>query len=478
MAYCGNCGKEVSEGAKFCANCGQPVNFEVSSKNERKIVYEGEIHKCPSCGEVLKAFEIICPTCKFELRGAKSSSAVKDLVEKIEKAALEIQKIEIIKNYPIPNTKEDIFEFMILAYSNLMYLNEKDLSDAWLVKAEECYQKAEVSFKKDSDFEKIESKYWEIKIESKEKENKIQREKKEQKIEEEQKVDLKKFKSSIFRIILVILMTFSALCIAIAFNDGKIFAGIIAIIIFVLFTVAFLLGNNIVKCSIRNFKLVPTIIASVLFIPYFITYSFISGLIIPGLNNTETIVWNRLAMGDKLPNFGKTEAKVVWDNDNTLILYFYGITNTEFEDYIDSCKNFGYSIDVEDDGANFTAYNSEGYYLHLKYLGWAGKQLTIDLEDPKDTDTIIWPNSAIVQGVPIPNHLIGEVSTEYDTSYAVYLVGVDESYFTEYVALCMESGFNIDYSKSKTYFRGENTEGISITVEYRGFNTLYIWITD
>ncbi len=475
MAYCRHCGKELLDDDKFCANCGQSVNLEYASKNKRKTVYDGEIHKCPNCGEVLKAFEIICPACNFELRGAESSKAIKELSDKIEKATSQNQKIAIITSFSIPNTKEDIFEFMILAYSNLMHLNEKDISDAWLVKVEQCYQKAAVSFKKDSDFEKIESKYWEIKIAIKEKDNRIQREIKERRIEEEQKVDTGDFKKSIFRIILVIFMIFSAICIAVAFNDGKIFAGIIAIIIFGLFTVAFLIGNNIIKCSIRNFKLVPTIIAFILFIPYFATYA-LGGLVVPG--SSETIVWNRLAMGDKLPDFGKTEAEVVWDNDSNLILYFYGITDTEFEDYIDSCKAFGYNIDMEDDGANFTAYNSEGYYLHLKYLGWAGKQLTIDLEDPKDTDAIVWPNSTIVETVPIPNYLIGEVSIEYDTSYAVYLVGVEQSYFAEYVSLCMENGFNLDYSKSKTYFRGKNSAGISITVEYKGFNILYIWITD
>ncbi len=484
MSFCENCGQKMSNDAKFCANCGQSISLESSTKSERKTVYEGEIHKCPSCGEVLKAFETICPACKFELRGAKSSSAVKDLAEKLEQATSEKQQIIIIKNFPIPNTKEDIFEFMLLASSNFdvsyyaTHLHEEDISDAWLTKIEQCYQKAKLAFGDQPDFEKIENVYIKIKNECAEKESKIKYEQKAQQSAQERAEDAKAFKKSKFRIVLIVFAVISAICCAVAFNDNKIGAGIISIVMLVLFVTAFLMGSNIIKERIKNMRLIPAILAFVLFVPYFATYSLGGGPIIPGLNDTETIVWNRLTMGDKLPDFGKTEAKVVWDNDNTLILYFYGITNTEFENYIDSCKNFGYSIDIEDDGANFTAYNSEGYYLHLQYLNWGDKKLTIDLEDPKDKDTIIWPNSAIVQGVPIPNHLIGEVSTEYDTSYAVYLVGVDESYFTEYVALCMESGFNIDYSKSKTYFRGESTEGISITVEYKGFNTLYIWITD
>ena len=55
MAFCINCGQELTEGAKFCANCGKVVNGE-NPTPQRKTVYEGQIHKCPNCGEVLGAF--------------------------------------------------------------------------------------------------------------------------------------------------------------------------------------------------------------------------------------------------------------------------------------------------------------------------------------------------------------------------------------------------------------------------------------
>ena len=149
MAFCTNCGQQVADGAKFCANCGTPVSQNVAN-TERKTVFDGEIHKCPHCGEVLKAFETVCPTCKFEIRGAKGSNAVKDLAEKLENASSEKQRIIIIKNFPIPNTKEDIFEFMLLASSNFdafyytTHLHVEDVSDAWLSKIEQCYSKAKI----------------------------------------------------------------------------------------------------------------------------------------------------------------------------------------------------------------------------------------------------------------------------------------------------------------------------------------------
>lgn len=61
MAFCVNCGQELVEGAKFCANCGKAVDGN-SSNSQRKTVYDGELHKCPNCGETINAFVTICPT--------------------------------------------------------------------------------------------------------------------------------------------------------------------------------------------------------------------------------------------------------------------------------------------------------------------------------------------------------------------------------------------------------------------------------
>ena len=167
MPFCSNCGQQMDDSAKFCANCGTSVLQNVSN-TERKTVFDGEIHKCPHCGEVLKAFETVCPTCKFELRGAKGSSAVKDLAEKLENATSEKQRIIILKNFPVPNTKEDIFEFMLLAFSNFdaeyyaSHLDEDDITDAWLAKIELCYKKAKLMLSK-NEIESIENLYYEVK---------------------------------------------------------------------------------------------------------------------------------------------------------------------------------------------------------------------------------------------------------------------------------------------------------------------------
>ena len=183
MAFCINCGQELADGAKFCANCGKAVTGE-NAPSQRKTVYEGNLHKCPNCGEVLNSFVTNCPTCGHEIRDAKGVSSVRQLAIKLEQLeakrppkkgtnifaqafgggtqlqSIDEQKIGIIRNFSIPNTKEDVLEFIVLAAANIdlkvygldsgryqmLDPARRELSDAWLAKLEQADQKAEIMF--------------------------------------------------------------------------------------------------------------------------------------------------------------------------------------------------------------------------------------------------------------------------------------------------------------------------------------------
>ena len=160
MAFCMNCGKQLPDGAKFCLECGTKlgdINTEQTPK--RETTYEGEIHKCPNCGEVLDSFVAVCPACGYELRGSSVTSAIKEFSAKLNGATTEYQKANVIRSFPVPNTKEDIFEFMILVSSNIDEHPNKEVFKAWIAKFEQCYQKAKLSFRQDNDFVKIQAIY-------------------------------------------------------------------------------------------------------------------------------------------------------------------------------------------------------------------------------------------------------------------------------------------------------------------------------
>ncbi len=155
MPFCVNCGNKLPDNAKFCNNCGQNIN----KNHERKSIFEGLLYKCPKCGEELKSFTGICPACGYEVRGSDATSSVVTFYEDLRNTSTPEQKDCLIRNFPIPNTKEDITEFMILASSNLYGEDNKDIFEAWISKFDQCYKKSVLLFGKDADFGRIQQIY-------------------------------------------------------------------------------------------------------------------------------------------------------------------------------------------------------------------------------------------------------------------------------------------------------------------------------
>lgn len=151
--YCPNCGKKLDDNSKFCDACGTKVIPDVPKAET--IVKEGRLFKCPACGEPLPSNAIKCPACGFEIRGREATKSVKDFYAELKLLNDEDSIIKSIKLFPIPNTKEDILEFMLIASSNFDYSyyatnkNKESVASAWLVKINQCYQKATMMFNGD-----------------------------------------------------------------------------------------------------------------------------------------------------------------------------------------------------------------------------------------------------------------------------------------------------------------------------------------
>ena len=190
MPYCTHCGKENPSDARFCSGCGKPIAFS-SAPNERKQIYDGVLHKCPNCGEILNSFITTCPSCGYEIRGAQSSKKVNEFADMLDNLTTTKQetarqkfwreefmlghhindekKIELIKSFVIPTTKEDILEFMSYAIGNVDttvladddYHNrtERAISEAWIAKLDQAYSKAVVLLGNDPAFESIKQVY-------------------------------------------------------------------------------------------------------------------------------------------------------------------------------------------------------------------------------------------------------------------------------------------------------------------------------
>ena len=189
MAYCSKCGSPISEGSQFCPTCGEPV---ARDNNQRKETFDGTIHKCPNCGQVLDAFSVACPSCGYELRDAHAVTSLRELslclqevtshsekdvkqtfFERLRRDTTDVDNraAALIMAFPIPNTREDLIEFIVVSASNIdvdafnemkrgsLSPSEIAMSSAWLSKLEQAYQKASITLSDDAAFERIKTIY-------------------------------------------------------------------------------------------------------------------------------------------------------------------------------------------------------------------------------------------------------------------------------------------------------------------------------
>lgn len=158
---------------------------------------EGDLKKCPSCGAPVQAFSTKCPDCGHEFRGIKSASSIERLYDELQKIEesersrqrswaqkidgdLGVQKsvatrqASAISSFPVPNTKEDLLEFLSIASSEakkklsmfIMHAHpDAILKKAWKSKCEQVITKARFSMKEDKrTLEEIESYAKQLKI--------------------------------------------------------------------------------------------------------------------------------------------------------------------------------------------------------------------------------------------------------------------------------------------------------------------------
>lgn len=159
MAFCSKCGKELAENAKFCANCGTPVESGTTKDEtkERTQVFVGTIRKCPNCGEQIGTNITKCPACGFVIEKRNVSASLDAFVKKLASFDHNAKKREYIENYPVPNNKEDIRDLLTYAASQ----RDKDYDDnvakaywvdAWNNKCRQIVNQAFDTFGMDEEF--------------------------------------------------------------------------------------------------------------------------------------------------------------------------------------------------------------------------------------------------------------------------------------------------------------------------------------
>ena len=187
----------------------------------------------------------------------------------------------------------------------------------------------------------------------------------------------------------------------------------------------------------------------------------------------ETIVWDDIILGDMLPEPPANKGEIHTNAADDLWVDINDLSAKQFNDYVEACKEMGFTVDAESNSSSYNAYNAEGYKLSLGHYG-SDADMSIQLEAPMEMTTITWPTSVAGNMLPTPKSTTGKFSYEYEDHFYVYVGNTTRSDYAEYVTACSERGFNVDYSKGDDYYYADNSDGWHISVRYEGNNIMTI----
>ena len=173
------------------------AEMEKAATSVPKSTKYGDLRKCPACGEIVNSGIAVCESCGYaftESHSIASREKLYDTLIKIEEkfdttgtgGAPDIFKMKkkatlkgsTIANFPIPNTKADLLDFLtylvVLAkphspksYYHIIGQDIEDLGYAYWQLYSSCINKARISFAKDPNFTDFYNKYEESLEESK-----------------------------------------------------------------------------------------------------------------------------------------------------------------------------------------------------------------------------------------------------------------------------------------------------------------------
>lgn len=178
---------------KASTNGPLPIYTSNTSKSNK----EGDLKKCPSCGAPVPSFNTKCSDCGHEFRNTQAASSIQKLYDEIQKIedsersrerswaqkldgdlgiqrTIAARQASAISSFPVPNTREDLLEFLSIASSEankklslfIMHAHpDAILKKAWQAKCEQVITKARLSMKEDKrTLEEVESYAKQLKI--------------------------------------------------------------------------------------------------------------------------------------------------------------------------------------------------------------------------------------------------------------------------------------------------------------------------
>ncbi len=168
-----------------------------------------------------------------------------------------------------------------------------------------------------------------------------------------------------------------------------------------------------------------------------------------------------------------TENNVYIDTDTMDKLKFeiQDINLDEQKKYLDECQKLGYTIDVVSNTKSYKGFSKRGFKL---VTNSEENKLTVLLTAPMKMSEIKFNEDGLYRKIPLVNATKGNLIEDNETVLEFYLGDISKDKYLSYVDKCKKIGFNKKVKNTDISYKAEDEEEYRITVNYEGFNQIYI----
>lgn len=184
-----------------------------------------------------------------------------------------------------------------------------------------------------------------------------------------------------------------------------------------------------------------------------------------------TYIWPAEKAAKLLPKPVSNYGEISLNDENAFSAEIYQTDETAYDDYIEKCKEMGFSIDAKN-SFSYSAFNEQGYSLRIsRYDDY--DEMDIDLNAPPLRGHIIWPDSGVAAEMPALENMIGEVKYETENAFSAIIVDVTYEQYSAYASKIIEMGVD-EYWKENQSFSGKKGD-VRINLDYYGYGAMEIY---
>lgn len=171
-------------------------------------------------------------------------------------------------------------------------------------------------------------------------------------------------KSVIGKVAAVLAVIALLMCIS-AFVQGDFLVGSIAAVQFILFTVTFLIGQQIISAKNKKLHILPFTLALLLEIPF--SLSVASSEVFNPPSSNEVIAWDEIVLSEHIPELDSESGYITKNTRNELMMNVYNIPLMKYYNFVEECKEMGYTINSNEDDRSYYAFSGDGFKIRLRY---------------------------------------------------------------------------------------------------------------